>query len=182
MGIKFVINNSYESPLNINYDILGLHRKEYITTSGKQNGELNKCEYYLGYDGFTYSGLALTEYRTYTRDTNNLLCLYRTQITEWYLLDGSVGETKTTIKYYNPSDQIDEGIQRRNNILNNAKLYLLSQIGLVNGLSYIVELVGPIYMYEQGVTAPLIAAVSNSTDPFMTSQIKNTIIYILSYS
>ena len=176
----FIINDSYESPLNLNYDILGLYRKEYFTTTpGPQNGELNKVEYYQHYDGTTYSNLTLTEYRVYTRDPNTLLAIYRTQTINWYLTDSTIGETKVTIKYYNPTDQINEGIQRRTNVLNEAKLYLLSQIGLVNGLSYIVELADAIYTYQQGVTAPLSAAINASTDSFMTPTLKATTIGLL---
>lgn len=180
--LKFIINNSTDSPLNLNYKILSLYRKEYITSSGAHNGELNKVEYYVNYDGTTYSNLALTEYRVYTRDPNTLLALYRTQTVNWYLTNGSIGETKVTIKYYNPSDQIDEGITRRDNILNNAKLYLLSQIGLENGLGLIVSLLDQIYMYQQGYTPALMTAISNLTLPFITPTIKATVLEILTYT
>lgn len=184
---KFKINNSYASPYNDNYDILGLHKYEYIEmVDPLHKGELTKIEYYNNLNGdpnniSNYSDLVLTEYRTYIRDPSTALVIYRDQTTMWYLTDNTTGETKTQRKFYQFKDSIEEGITRRGNITSAAKLYLLSHIGLINGQILISDLTPYISIYLQGNHQPLLDAVSASTESFMSPTIKATTISILTF-
>lgn len=172
----FVVNNSQESPYNLNYDVLGLHKKMYFIT-----GQVAKAEYYKNYDGVTYSGLAVVENRNYVRDQNNGLVQHRNMVISFLRTDGTTGETKNTIKYYSLQDQIQEGITRRNNIISQAKAYVLNEIGLVNGEAYLSSLIDEVTMYIQGPEQPLISAISASTQSYLTPTIINTTIYLLTY-
>jgi hypothetical protein len=185
---KFKINNSYASPLNDNYDILGLPKYEYIEmTDPAKKGELLKTEYYNNFAGgdpnniANYSDLVLTEERFYTRDPTTSLLLYRDQVVKWYLTDNTVGEIKTNRKPYQLKDAIDEGIIRRGNVISAAKLYIMSTVGLANGQTYLAELITQINTYLQGNHQPLIDAVNASTDSFMTPTIKATTVSILTF-
>lgn len=177
-GNTFKITGTYDSPYNLNYNILGLHRKEYFVV-----GELQKVEYYTNYDGLTgWTNMILVENRVYTRDPTTDLVQYRTMIINFFLQDGTIGETKTTLKYYALQDQIYEGITRRTNVISTAKLYVMSQVGLANGEAYLVELITQINMYIQGSKQPLLDAVNASTDSFLTPTIIGTTIAILTFS
>lgn len=178
MGVskpKFKINESYSSPENIDYDILGFHKKRTIIL-----GELVKVEYYRHYDGVTYSDLILEETRAYTRDSNGL-ATHRNLNVKWYLKDGTIGVEKDTIKYYSPSEAIDEGMTRRGNIVGMAKLYVLSQVGLANGQDFLGSVNSEATLFVNGSTQPLRDAVTASTKPYMTPTIKGTTVFLLTY-
>jgi hypothetical protein len=178
MKPTFLINNSYNSPENTNYDILGLHKDEHINAAG----ELYLVNYYQTYNGATYSGLVLVENRTYTRNAPTSLVIYRTQVTQFYLTDGTIGATKTTIKYYPMQDAIQEGITRRNNVISQAKLYVMGTVGLANGQAYMVSNITNINIYIEGYTTPLITAVGATnltTFPFITPTVIATLTAIL---
>ena len=151
-----------------------------------RKGEMYKVEYYRNLNGDpnvieSYSDLILTEYRTYIRDINTALLIYRTQKVEWYLEDETVGETKIQNKYYQLKDSIQEGVKRRDNVTSYAKLYLLGKIGLINGQILISDLTPYISTYLQGNHQPLLDAVNNSTELFMTPEVKATTIAILTF-
>lgn len=184
---KFKINNSYESPLDLNYDLLGLHKYEYIEmVDPLHKGEMTKVEYYKTLAGdpnniANYSNLILTEHRSYTRDGATALLIYRDQTIEWYLEDGTIGETKKKRKFYQLKDSIEEGQTRRDNIITFAKLYLLQQIGLANGQFLLAEITPYITTYLQGNHQPLLDALAVSPDAFWTPTIRATTIAILTF-
>lgn len=186
---KFKINNSYDSPSNINYDIMGLHKFEYIEmTDVVHKGELKRVEYYLNFNRGTdpnnianYSNLLVSEDVVYTRHPITALLIYRDITIKWYLEDGNIGEIKETHKTYQLKDSIDEGKTRRDNVITYAKLYLLSSVGLANGQVLLAELSSQINTYLQGNHQPLIDAVYASSDSFMTLTIKATTVSILTF-
>ena len=157
---KFKINDSHQSPLNLNYDLYGFHKFEYIEmTDPLRKGELYKVEYYRNLAGdpnniANYSDLILTENRAYTRDPSTALLVYRDMTVTWNLSDNTIGETKVTRKWYQLKDSIDEGVTRRDNIIAYAKLYLLGQIGLANGQILLSDLTPYISTYLQGNHQP----------------------------
>lgn len=185
---KFRINNSYSSPININYDLRGLYKYEYIEMQDPAHkGELVKVDYFVNFAGGdpndinNYIDKALTEERVYTRDPATNLLIYRDQTIKWYLEDGTIGEKKVGRKTYQLKDAIEEGEIRRDNIITYAKLYLLSSVGLDNGQTLLAELGSEINIYIHGNHQPLIDAVNASTDPFMTALVKATTISILDF-
>lgn len=175
MANKFKINKSSNSPERIDYDILGYHKKRTIVF-----GELRTVEYYKNFDGTNYSDLIVRESRTYTR--NNLgLVQYRTLFVEWFLDDNTLGTTVTTIKYYSPIESIDEGIDRRTNVISDAKIYVLGAVGQSYAFDLLLGLKALIEVYRDGYKQPLIDAVNASTKPYLTSQMKTDITNILTF-
>ena len=167
---KFKINDSFEDPSNLDYDILGFHKKRTITF-----GELRLTQYYRNYDGVTHSDLIVEETRDYTRDVNGLV-QHRVQQSKWYLKNGSIGETKTTTKYYTLPEAIQEGLDRRGNIISQTKAYVLSQIGQLYSFDLLTSVKNEIQLFLDGYTQPLRDAITNSTKPYLNQTIKDGII------
>ena len=77
---KFKIHGSYESPENINFDILGLHKELIIASSGF----LTDIKYWNNYDGVTYSDLYVHEQREFVVDDASGLAITRKMTISWY--------------------------------------------------------------------------------------------------
>jgi hypothetical protein len=176
---KFKINGSYESPENINFDILGLHKELIIASSGF----LTDIKYWKNYDGITYSDLYVHEKREFVVDDNTGLAITRKMTISWYLTDNTIGYTRVyPLKYYDKVQSIQEGIVRRNNVIDKAKVYCIDTLGLAYGFDLQDSLKNEIYIFSQGNTQPLRTAVQNSTKPYLTQEIKDAIIAILTYN
>jgi len=167
----FKISGEKTDPSDINYDILGYHKKRTII-----KGELRQIDYYRDYiySSNTYSDLILTEYRDYTRDAIGIV-QYRDMNIYWYCEDNTTGTTKHTVKYYSSEETIQEGIDRRNNMIAFAKTTLLSELKTVYGepanQSYAFDLLTSVKTqmdyFQQGYTQPLRDAVTASTKFYM---------------
>lgn len=172
---KFKINKSWDSPELLDYDILGYHKKRTII-----KGELTCVEYYKHYNGVDYSDLVVKEERAYTRNDIGLV-QYRILTITWYLEDNTIGYIKSHKKFYSSSESIDEGLTRRGNIINDAKVYILSLTGQSYGFDFMTSLKSQIELYTQGYKQPLYDAILSSTKPYLTEQIKNNLIDILTF-
>lgn len=178
--LKFKINNSFRTPEKIDYDILGLKKDRTII-----KGELREVGYYNNYvqSSSTYSDLVVKEFRDYTRDALGIV-QYRIQTSNWILNDNTTGLTLTFIKHYSPEEAIQEGIERRNNMISFAKTTLLSNLKNIYGepanQSYAFDLLLSVKTqmdyFSQGYTQPLRDAISASTKGYLTEQIKINII------
>jgi hypothetical protein len=168
---NFKLTNLNSDPSLIDYDILGLKKKRIIT-----KGELRETGYYKNYipSSQTYSDLVVFETRDYTRDALGIV-QYRTQTTHWILNDNTTGLTKTFTKYYSPEEAIQEGIDRRTNMIAFAKTTLLSELKAIFGeptnQSYAFDLLTSVKTqmdyFSQGYTQPLRDAISASTKAYM---------------
>lgn len=175
---RFKINNSYDSPENIDYDIYGLHKERIIS----HDGFLTDVKYWKNYDGQTYSDLYVHEKRVYNIDSQTGLSITRQMSISWYLEDDTVGYTREyPLKYYNQQEAIEEGIIRRNNIISKAKVYCINQLGLQYSFDLLNSLKSQIDLFNQGYTQPLRDAVQSSTKPYLTQQMKDDIVAILTY-
>lgn len=174
-GNNFKINGTTETPVNLDYDIFGFHKKRTIVT-----GELVSVEYHRNFDGTTHSDIVVKEQRTYTRNEMGMV-MYRTMSIDWYFEDGSVGEVKNTTKFYSPQESIDEGMSRRSNMIADGKLYILSTVGLVNGQDFLISLTGEVNLFVNGATQPLRDAITNSTKSYITQTIKDTLQVIFTF-
>ena len=175
-GNNFNMTGELNDPSEFDYDIRGFHKKRTIV-----KGELVKIEYYRNYDGTNYSDLIVEETRQYTRDTN-LLVQYRTQVSKWFLEDGiTMGLEKTFIKYYSMNEAIAEGLTRRGNMLSDAKLYILYSVGLANGQDLMITYATEMTAFINGFAQVLKDAIMNSTKIYLTQNIKNATVSILSY-
>lgn len=170
LNLQYKINNTIDDPSIINYDILGLHKKRTIIF-----GELKKIEYYKNYDGVNYSDLVLVENRDYIRDINGLVQSRNLEI-NWFLTNDEVGSTKNTVKYYSMQEAIQEGLDRRSNIISDTKSYTLEQIGQLYSFDLLSSVKTEIELFIDGYTQPLRDAIIASTKPYLTTVIKDGII------
>ena len=166
-----------ETPYNMDYDVVGLHKRQYFV-----KGELLKVEYYGLYDpsNNTYTDLCVQEDRVYNR-LNGFL--YNRQMTiSWYKSDGTVGGTKDTLKYYNTFDAIQAGDDRRENIVDEIKIVMVGLMQAVEqvsiaqaqvvGLSFLDAISANVTLYVKGSDAVLIEQVAlDATFPFLNDVI-----------
>jgi len=172
---KFKIHSKYDSPELFDYDIMGFHKKRTII-----KGELSIIEYYKYYNGIDYSDLIVRETRIYTRNSLGLV-LYRTLVSDWYLENGNIGYTKTNIKYYSPQESINEGIIRRENVIDEAKIYVLNTVGQSNAFDLLNTVKSYIELYKDGYKQPLLDSISSIDKSYLTQTIKNNIVSILTF-
>ncbi|HWY35965.1 MAG TPA: hypothetical protein VNX68_15080 [Nitrosopumilaceae archaeon] len=167
----FKLNDSLDDPTKIDYDILGLKKNRIII-----KGELRQANYYRSFDATaqTYSDLVVVEFRDYVRDSLGIV-QYRNQTSNWICNDETTGLTKSFIKYYTDEEAIQEGIDRRNNLIAFAKTSLLSSLKAIVGepanQSYAFDLLISVKLqmdyFSQGYTQPLKDAISASTKSYM---------------
>lgn len=182
---KFKINNSFDNPSTLDYDIFGLHKKRTLI-----KGELKEVGYFKNFDasGKTYSDLYVSEFRDYVRDEMGMV-VYRTQTSNWILVNNTTGHTETHVKYYTEEEAIQEGITRRGNMVDVAKTTLLKELKAVFGFplnqSYAFDLLTSVKIemdyFSQGYTQPLRDAVSASTKEYLTVGIKEAVIEQLTF-
>ena len=142
---KFKLNNSCESPENIDFSILGLHKQLIIAPSGF----LTDVNYWKSYDGQIYSDLYVHEKREFTVDDASGLAITRKMTISWYLTDDTIGYTRVyPLKYYDKVQSIQEGIARRNNVIDKAKVYCIDTLGLAYGFDLQDSLKNEIYIFK----------------------------------
>jgi hypothetical protein len=116
------------------------------------------------------------------------LVTHREETITWYKEDGSVGVTKSIVKYYNLNDAIKEGVRRRQNLVDKTKAYGLATIegihesGLPNSYYWFSTMLNEVELYLSGTKKQdLIDFIDNSTEPYITQTIKDTMTDILDY-
>jgi len=166
---------------NIDYRILGYHKKEIFDTKG----DLATVEFYKNYDPGTdtFSNLRVKETRTYTRDAVTGLLTQRDMTIEWYGGGEILMTTKTTTKFYNAQKGYVANKQARQNLIDKAAMYLVSQVGVPNSKAFwkTVRNEADDYVNASEVTA-LINAINASTEPYITQPIKDTLVAMLNVS
>lgn len=191
-GNKFMATNNDEDITGYDFRLLGLHKKEYFD----QYGDLFKIEYYTEYNIQTdmFSGLAIVENRTYTRDVVTGLLYMRTTNIEWYDVDGNVMQTKTNLtKFYSAQKGFTANKQARQNLIDRASIYLYSALMGIDPTTAVVNVDDYSALtneaernYIKGTIDPLLEIISNSTDnlkpeyrSYITAEIKATLLAIL---
>lgn len=174
--INFKINGEINDPSNINFDILGFHKKRTFI-----HGELILVEYFRNYDGVTYSNKILEENRDYVKDDTTKVVISRNTTINYLLEDDEIGLTKSWITYYSGQEGIQEGINRRNNIINDSKSYLLETIGEENSFDFLLEVKNQLEYYINGYQIPLINIINSTIKPYITQDIKNVLINKITY-
>lgn len=155
------------TPKNIDYNILGLHKKRTIV-----KGELVKIEYYSEYDGTTYNDLILIEERSYERDANGII-IKRDMTIKWIFDDDTISaDTKHTIKFYSNAEKIDEGIKRRKNIISNLKLIAFGLLGKVNAYDLLNACVTDMQIYIDGDRTVLINNIANMNKTYLDGEVQ----------
>lgn len=182
---QFKISDSIEDPSKIDYDILGLNKKRIII-----KGELRQVEYYKNYDysSNTYSDLVVLETREYFRNEIGI-AQYRNMTCNWILTDNTTGLTSSFVKYYTQEEGIQEGLDRRGNMVGFAKTSLLDGLKAIYGeptnQTYAFDMLTSIRTqmdyFIQGYSQPLRDAVSASTKGYLTTGIKEAVIEQLTF-
>ncbi|CAG7580723.1 MAG: hypothetical protein SLAVMIC_00534 [uncultured marine phage] len=165
MGAQFVGPDMVTvAPMNINYNILGLHKKRTFV-----KGEISTVEYYADYDLVTkeYKDLILKEEREYLRLDG--LAYQRNMKVTWYYLDDTQGESKSTVKYYPPDESIKEGISRRTNIISNLKMVSFGTLGSENAYDLLSSIYNELGLYKDGYTQPLLDSLAILVKPYLDS-------------
>jgi hypothetical protein len=175
---NFVLNGTPQDPTDLDYDILGLHKKRTF-----DKGLLTKVEYFKTYDGVTYADLAVQEDRVYTVMAGTDLVQKREMMISWLFEDATVGTTKATVKYYAPQEQIAEGKQRRGNVIELATLFMISKVGIPDGQDFLRSCASLVALYIAGSRGELIAYVTGATQAYMLADPATipTLIVILDY-
>jgi hypothetical protein len=126
--------------------------------------------------------LVVTEKRIYKRDFIGLV-QNRIQTTCWYLSDDSMGLEKSFIKYYSPSESIEEGVDRRGNIISDTKITMLTimmtkfgQTGRNYAFDFLNSLKVEVGLFLDGYTAPLLSGINTSTKSYINSSEKAVLI------
>src|SRR3990170_5286138 len=172
---NFKLTGNCKDPSLVDYNLFGFHKKRTIV-----DGELTVIDYYRTYDGATYSDLVVKETRAYNRDVNRFPVTRDLSI-DFYYEDGTVGLTKSTVKYYNLSEKISECLERRNNVLNDAKQYILVSLGEDDGLDLLKSVQTEYELFKEGKIEELSTAINDSTKLYLTAEIKAGIISSLTY-
>lgn len=192
---KFKATGDKSDVRYVNYNILGLHKKEYFDSKG----DLTKVEFYASYDDETdiHSDLAILEERTYTRDASTALLTKRETTISWYDVDGAIQEQKTNVaKYYSAKKGFTANKRARQNLLDKASMYLFSAL-ITNALGnfstaeaqtedFDILTDDSQSQYVKSTMQPLIDIITNSVDntkpeyrDYMTEEIKTVLLSIL---
>lgn len=178
----FKLNNNKSLPKDLDFNLFGLHKEEIFDNKGS----LIIVNYYKDYNNNIYSDLVVQDNFKYTISNNDLV-QSRVETIYWYYLDNSIGHVKIITKYYELIDGINEGIRRRTNLINKAKEYGLCNIlgthssGMLNSFYFMMITANYINLFIQGVKDPLIAFIMNSSEPYITTEIKNNLVNIVKY-
>jgi hypothetical protein len=165
----FVLTDGYDDPQYVDFEIYGLDKVKNII-----KGELQNVQYLK--DGI----LAVDENRVYHRNLYGVVT-HKTTTINWLKYGGTIAITKTWDKYYTPEDAIQEGIDRRTNIINEVKFYLLEQLGQQYSFDLLLSVKTEIQYYVDGYREPLIAKVQASTKPYLSLIIKDAIVEKLTF-
>jgi hypothetical protein len=159
---------------NTNYNIQGYH-KEFIFDA---KGDLVTVNYYKDYDGAVYSDLKVSEIRTFTRDVTTGLLTTRDMVINFHD-EGEIRCTKTAKKYYEPVLGFEKNKKARQNLINNASMYLFEEVGKTDATVFWKLVKDEVDDYRTTGDMTLLTSISNSTEPYMTGVIKTTLDTIL---
>lgn len=172
-----------------NYKLFGLHREKVMNSSGLITEE----RYWKNYDDetYTFSDLVIRETVSYVIDPYTDVLSKRTKIIEWFYegSDTAIGFTKTLIKYYSITEGIQIESYGREVLIEQAKEWGLLNIageyapGILNAEHFLASVVasGAIDLFVQSIKQPLLDFINNSTETYMTQNIKDGLVGILDY-
>ena len=156
------------------YRLNGYHKKETFDSKG----DFSTIEYFKNFDGTNYSGLEVRETRAYTRDVTTGLLTQRTILIEW-ISNGEVIASKTLTKYYTATKGHTANKKARQNLINDASMYLFAQVGKVDATNFWKIERSSVNDYVNTSDLTIITEIDNSTESYMTQTIKDTLTSIL---
>lgn len=123
-----VYSDPFQDAVNVDFVsglTVKLHRKSFLV-----KGECRSEEYYLNFDGTTYSNLVVKEETVYTRNALGFP-IYKDVKLSWMCEDGTIHpKTKEWRKYYSQLEQIKEGKTRRGNLVSNLQMPCIGLISI----------------------------------------------------
>jgi len=171
--INIVANSGISAAQLVDYRHIGLFKKTIMN-----KGLLEKLEFYQFFENNVYSNLIVEENYSYIEQVP----LYLGKITEvrWYDLEDNIAVTESFTYMFVENEIIEFGINKRSNVMSNAKLYSFNQLGQ-NAFTLLDNCISEISTYIQGNTPPLVAKVNTQVGivPGLTQTIANNINSIL---
>ncbi len=175
---KYLLNNSGESPVHLNHTNM-----ELVERSIYHAGDLKAIEYYLSHshENNQFDGLAVSETYTYYRDPFDVSIVKHECKTTWYLEDGTEGTSVVKAKIYDPADGIKKQEAKRWNLVNQAKAYMLMNIGYLNSAELLNEAdaLRIIGLYVQEIKNPLYNFIQDAQKEYLSEQVKAGLLGIL---
>ena len=180
--MKERIRNQSVPPYDIDFSNFWFHKKRTLV-----KWEVTKIQHYAEYDWTTYENLIVEETNTYTRNPVTWYVQYRDKSIVWFDESGNPSEPKTSRKYYNNAEAIDEGEIRRTNIINETKINAITAILITEfggnpasfvtaeniGKSFVTDVTMEIQQYKDWIRQPLHTAIANATYDWMDNVIPN---------
>jgi hypothetical protein len=165
---------------NEDYRTKGFHKKETFDNKGF----LTKIEFYKEYDFTTdtYTNLMVDETREFVRDLNTGIPFKRVSTILLYDGNGHLMTTKIHEKYYTLIQGMSANELARKNVVNKAILYLLFTIGDEPTQTLSAEFMPSLQAYYLSNIAPLINTITNSVNPYLTSEIKTILLDMLNFT
>lgn len=173
--IDIVANVGINVPEMVDFDHIGLYKKKFTS-----KGMVNKIEYYTDFEEPNiYSNLIVQTEFTYGF-SNNIYTDVSTLV-KWYNEENEIGHERSFFRKFLGWESIDFALEKRNNIIGNTKLFVLSQIGLANGFDLLQTIDAQMMLYIQGPVQPLVDAVQQQVGvkPYMTQLLADQICSIL---
>lgn len=173
-NLDSVINSGIRVPEMIDFDHLGLYKKKSVS-----KGVVNSVEYYKYKNGKSFEDLIVVTDFLYVFEPPGIYTGMTTRI-KWIDYQESIGYQNEFFKEFLAWEIIEFGIQKRQNILAEAKMFCLQTFGIVNGYDLLTTLTDQVDSYINGVSTPLLTTINLLVKPYLTTEIKTDLLNILS--
>lgn len=174
LSLDTVVNSGVLRPEQVRIDDIGLFRK--LTYS---KGILTRIEYYTDFDGENYSNIiAIT---SLTQTFNGVVYTSQTKTTQYFDDSDSIDYTTAFTTTFVDEEYFDFAIQKRNNMLTDAKLIALNSLGAVNFNDLISALPLQITSYLNGPYQPIVDELNAlvGVKVYLTQELADAMIAIL---
>jgi hypothetical protein len=176
--LNYTLTNSSESPATVNYN-----NSELVERSLYTDGDLARVEFYRSFNPETgeFSGLAVAESYTYKRDPFDVAIIFHACQVAWYLEDETVGESITKSKIYDPAEGVVAQERKRWNLINQAKAFMLMNIGYLNSAELLneIEAAGVVRLYVQEIKNPLYDFLREVKKEYVTEEVRQGLLKLL---
>ena len=172
---------------DVDYRLLGFYKVE----EENMLGDIVKVEYYKNYDPNgdpKYTGLMVREEKVFNRDSLIGIPYSQEEVIKWYDGQGDTPDnviyTKVFSKHYSPNKGFAINQESAKRLIRKASISLTMALGSADEAKELFRTFSnEVRDYHEGMDRkPLIEAITNHTDPRMTSEIKTMLLGILDVS
>lgn len=153
-SLDVVANSGIQTPQMIDYRHIGLFKK-----ATEDKSLLTKLEFYETFENNIYTNKIIEEVYEYIE--NAPLYVGQKTTVNWIDTENNIGFSTDFTYMFLPNEIIEFGEKKRKNVLSNAKLYALQQIG-ANAYTLLDFCQVQMSIYVQGNTPPLINRVNEA--------------------